>query len=175
MVTNYAPEVLRDIPTQVEPRRCRGLKRVAVVTCLLSVGAAAGLIAGTQIWGRSGSDHPAASNPPAAPSAAQVSAQTVDLCTRFAAGYDALPKTQSNPAAVLPTVSYIGAALNENAVADAGIRAAVANSVRGLQIEAAWLSHEPARGAIRPPVDPQDAQGNAADQRVWDLCRAYKG
>lgn len=108
-------------------------------------------------------------------SADQVRLATVELCTGYASAYAALPDGQSSPADVIPAAAAISTALRENPSADAQIRAAVIDSVRLLQGEAAWLSQVPAQGAIRPPDDPHNRQGRVADQHVFDLCRDYRG
>lgn len=106
-------------------------------------------------------------------SAEQVRAATTDLCTRFAVGYAAMPDQQRSPLDVMPMIDYVARALADNPAADPSVRAAVTDSLRGSRIEAAWLSHAQAEGAIRPPNDPHTQQGNVADQHVFDLCRDY--
>lgn len=109
------------------------------------------------------------------PTAEQVRAATVDLCTRFAAGYRAMPSPQTSGFDVVPTANYIADALRDNSIADPAIRDAVAKSLQLLRDHAAALSREPSAGAIHIPPDFKAAPANAADQRSWDLCRAYEG
>jgi hypothetical protein len=109
------------------------------------------------------------------PSPADVRAQTIDLCTRFAAGYAALPSPQHTAADVVPAANYIGDAVRDNPVADGGVRSAVAESLRLFREHAAVLSREPARGAVQPPTNWTAAAANAADDRVWSACESYPG
>ena len=109
------------------------------------------------------------------PTADQVHAATVDLCTRFAAGYRAMPSPQNTGFDVIPSLNYIADALRDNPVADSKIRDAVSESLRLAREQASHLSNEPARGAIQPSTSWTPEAANAADQRVWDLCRAYGG
>lgn len=118
---------------------------------------------------------PAAPTSAPTPTAEQVRAATVDLCTRFAAGYRAMPSPQNSGFDVVPTADYIADALRDNQIADPSIRAAVTKSLEFLRNHAAALSREPSAGAIRIPEDFRAAPANAADQRSWDLCRAYEG
>lgn len=118
---------------------------------------------------------PAASASAPTPTAEQVRAATVDLCTRFAAGYRAMPSPQNTSFDVVPSANYIADALRDNPVADPAIRDAVTKSLALLRDHAAALSREPSAGAIHIPQDFRAAPANAADQRTWDLCRAYDG
>lgn len=146
---------------------------VGVVAAACVVAGAAGVAVGF-VHARSTPPLTAGTAVSAAPaSAEQVRAATVQLCTGYASAYAALPDGQSSPADVIPAAAAISTALRENPAADPQIRAAVTDSVRLLQVEAAWLSQVPAQGAIRPAADPQNRQGRVADQHVWDLCRAY--
>lgn len=119
---------------------------------------------------------PASSSPsthlPAAP-AEQVHAETVDLCTRFAAGYRAMPSPQKTGFDVLPTANFISDALRDNPAADSSIRNAVSESLTLLRQHASAASGESLRGAIQPATTWTVQAANTADQRVWDLCRAY--
>jgi hypothetical protein len=110
-----------------------------------------------------------------APTAGQVHAATVDLCTRFAAGYRAMPSPQKTAFDIVPTVNYVADALRDNAIADSAIREAVGKSLTGLREHAMLLSGEPDHGAIQNPVNWTLDAAAHADQRVWDLCRAYEG
>jgi len=115
------------------------------------------------------------SAPVPTPTADQVHAATVDLCTRFAAGYRAMPSPQNTGFDVIPSLNYIADALRDNPPADSKIRDAVTASLRLARDQASHLSNEPARGAIQPSTSWSPEAANQADQRVWDLCRAYGG
>ena len=158
------------LPPSPPHRRWRTVATVgATAVCIFAAG-----VGGVMVGAHFNNARPETSKPVAvAPTADQVRVATVDLCTRFAAGYRAMPKPPTSGADVIPTLSYITAALVDNPAADSQIRAAVAESLRVGRDQAAWLSHEPARGAIRPPTDWEGLEANAADQRVWNLCRAY--
>lgn len=144
---------------------------VGAVAAACVVAGAAGVAAGVHFTTAPPLAGTAVSVAPA--SADQVRAATVDLCTRFAVGRRAVRQPQRSPADVISTVEYIAGALKDNPAADAQIRAAVAESLRLDRGQAAWLSHAQAEGAIKPPDDPRDSQANAAEHRVWDLCRDY--
>lgn len=102
-------------------------------------------------------------------------AQTVDLCTRFATAYAAIPSPQNISADVVPAANYVADALRDNFAADSGVRAAVAKSLQLLRDHGAALSREPARGAVRPPTNWTAAAANAADDQVWAACNGYQG
>lgn len=112
---------------------------------------------------------------PPAPSLEAVRAQTVDLCTRFATAYAAIPSPQNISADVVPAANYVADALRDNTAADSGVRAAVTKSLQLLRDHGAALSREPARGAVRPPTNWTAAAANAADDQVWAACNGYQG
>ncbi|MFL0286821.1 hypothetical protein ACJH6J_20225 [Mycobacterium sp. SMC-18] len=146
---------------------------VGAAAIALTAGAIGGLIGNHMATGSA----PAAAAPaaPPAPTTEQVHAATVDLCTRFAAGYRAMPSPQNTAFDVLPTANFIADALRDNSAADSTIREAVDKSLQLLRQHAAAASGEQTRGAIRPAVGWTADAANNADQRVWDLCRAYGG
>jgi hypothetical protein len=109
----------------------------------------------------------------ALPTAEETHVATVDLCTRFAAGYHAIPDAQNSAADVIPSLTYITQALNDDQAADSTIRNAIAESLKLARDQASKLTKEPARGAIQPATTWTVQAANTADQRVWDLCRAY--
>lgn len=152
---------------------------VAGATVLVFVAGLAGVIVGAQITPSPTASPPAAAPPsgppPVAPSPTQVRAQTIDLCTRFAAGYAAVPSPQKSAADVVPAANYISDALRDNMIADPVVRSAVTESLRLFRSQAAALSREPAKGAVQPPADWTAAASNAADDAVWSACNGYQG
>lgn len=157
----------------VEPRpvamRRRRVWGAAFLVATFGMGLAGGLV-GARL------NPPPAQSAPAVtaePSAAEVRAQTIDLCTRFAAAYAAIPAPQTASADIIPAANYVSDALRDNPIADPVVREAVATSLRLLREHGAALSHEPVRGAVQPPNGFQAAPANAADDRVWDACYAY--
>jgi hypothetical protein len=134
-----------------------------------------GLYVGTRLMNNTAPQPQAPQASAPAPTADQVHAATVDLCTRFAAGYRAMPRPQNTGFDVIPTVNYIADALRDNSAADASIRDAVSQSLRLLRGHAMLASGEPDHGAIQNPVNWTVDAAAHADQRVWDLCRAYEG
>lgn len=147
-----------------------GLRRASLVVsaAVATVGIAAGatgVFVGTRI---ARTEQPSVDS-----STGTVRAQTVDLCTRYAAGYRALPSPQKTGADLIPAANYISDALRDNPMADNDIRTAVADSLSLTRDQAAHLSGEAVRGAIQPPSDWSVDRANHADQRVWDACRAY--
>ncbi|MCV7224793.1 hypothetical protein [Mycolicibacterium komossense] len=97
------------------------------------------------------------------------------MCTRFATAYAAIPTPQNIAADVVPAANYIADALRDNAIADSGVRAAIAKSLQQLRDQGAALSRQPARGAVQPPTDWTAAPANAADDQVWSSCEGYQG
>lgn len=166
-------------PRRGGSRSRRGLVIAGVIAACVAVFVSG--IVGVYVGNRTATkDQPAVQAAPAAPSAPtptaeQVRAATVDLCTRFAAGYRAMPSPQNSGFDVVPSANYIADALRDNPIADPGIRDAVTKSLAFLRDHAAALSREPSAGAIHTPQDFKAAPANAADQRTWDLCRAFEG
>ncbi|ORV20327.1 hypothetical protein AWB97_24550 [Mycobacterium intracellulare subsp. chimaera] len=101
-------------------------------------------------------------------------AQTINLCTRFAAAYAAIPTPQTRAADVIPAANYVADALRDDPAADAGVRDAMAQSLRLMQDHGAALSREPAKGAVQPPTNWTAAAANAADDKVWTACNGYQ-
>lgn len=145
----------------------------AVIAAAVGAGAA-GVVVGAHLNQEPAERVTPGSLAPPAPEAVQAS--TVDLCTRFAAAYVAMPAPQNTGYDIIPTVNYISDALRDNSVADREIRAAMTESVRLMREQAAALSREPARGAVQPPALPWNPDAaNSAAKRVWNLCRGYEG
>lgn len=167
-----------DSPTAPPPflpkqLRGRGLTAAIAVGVLVAVAAVGigGVFVGSRLNGDATSQPTQSSPPP--PSAEEVDAATVDLCTRFAAAYRAMPAPQSTGFDIIPTLNYISDALRDNVIADQRIREAIEVSLRLGRDQASKFSKEGARGAIQPANEWTPESANAADQRVWDLCRAY--
>lgn len=169
------PPMPQFYPAPPAPRKRKGGLIAAVIggaaVVALTAGVVGGLI-GNHMAGTTAAPPPPAATPPA-PTAEQVSAATIDLCTRFAAGYRAMPSPQNSGFDVLPTANFIADAIRDNPAADGSIRDAVTQSLTLLRDHAASASGEATRGAIQPPTGWTAAAANAADQKVWDLCRAY--
>lgn len=164
------------------PNQPRPPRRVSVAAAVVGAAAIAlvaggigGLIGNRMATTPSAQPTVAAPTTPPAPTAEQVHTATVDLCTRFAAGYHAMPSPQNTASDVIPSYNYISEALRDNPAADSAIRDAITNSLRLARDQASKLTNEPARGAIQPATGWTADVANPADQRVWDLCRAYGG
>lgn len=166
-------------PPAQPPRKPKGgLVAGAIVgaaAIALTAGAIGGLIGNHMATAPSAQSASAAPATPPAPTADQVHTATVDLCTRFAAGYRAMPSPQNTGQDVMPSYNYISEALRDNPTADNAIRDAVGESLRLARDQVAHFSHEPAKGAIQTNTPWSPDVANTADQRVWDLCRAYGG
>lgn len=147
----------------------RTIRIAAFLAAAFGLGLAGGLV-GAHI---SPPPAPPAPVTAAEPSADEVRAQTIDLCTRFAAAYAAIPAPQTASADMIPATNYVADALRDNVNADPAVREAVLDSLRLMREHSAALSHEPARGAVQPPNGFRAAPANAADDRVWDRCYAY--
>ncbi|QIV79941.1 hypothetical protein [Mycolicibacterium frederiksbergense] len=157
------------------PRKRKGGLIAAIIGGAVAVALTAGVVGGligNHMAGTTTASPPPAATPPA-PTTAQVSAATIDLCTRFAAGYRAMPSPQNTGFDVIPTANFIADAIRDNPSADGSIRDAVTQSLNLLREHAASASGEATRGAIQPPTSWTAAAANDADQKVWDLCRAY--
>lgn len=172
------PPLPQVYPSPPPPRKSKGGLITAILVgaaaLALTAGAVGGLI-GNRMAGTPTATPPQPAATTSAPTAEQVRTATIDLCTRFAAGYRAMPSPQNTGFDVLPTANYISDALRDNPDADASIREAVAKSMDLLRQHASAASGEQARGAIQPPTDWTVGAANEADQKVWDLCRAYGG
>jgi hypothetical protein len=168
-----APPTPQFYPAPAPRKRTGGLIAAVLGGAVVAItaGVVGGLI-GNHMAGTTAAAPPPAATPPA-PTAAEVKAATIDLCTRFAAGYRAMPSPQNTAADVIPSYNYISEALRENPAADGAIRDAVAQSLTMARDQTSNFSHEPAAGAIRTNTTWTPEAANTADQRVWDLCRAY--
>lgn len=146
---------------------------VGTVAIALTAGGIGGLIGNHIAAGSAAQSSPPAAAAPPAPTAEQVHAATVDLCTRYVAADRARPVPQNNGRDTMPSYIYVSEALREDAAADPAIRAAVTQALRFQQDQIAYFSHEPAAGAIQPPVAWSPEEATAASQKVWDLCKVY--
>lgn len=157
------------------PRKRKGANIAAViggaVVAMLTAGLIGGLI-GNHMAGTAAAAPPPAATPPR-PTAEQVKASTIDLCTRFAAGYRAMPSPQRSTGDILPSYNYISEALNANPNADNAIRDAVAHSLKMARDQISNFSDQPRVGAIEPSKTWTAEAANAVDQHAWDLCKAY--
>lgn len=157
------------------PRKRKGGLIAAIIGGAVAVALTAGIAGG--LIGNHLADTNAASPPPVAtppaPTAEQVTTATTDLCTRFAGAYAAMPSPQNTGFDVLPTANYISDALRDNPVADSDVRAAVTRSLQLLRDHIMVVSGTRAQGAIRIPDGWTASVANTADQKVWDLCKAY--
>lgn len=158
------------------PRKRKGGNIAAVigvaVVAVLTAGVIGGLIGNHMATGTTAAPPPPAAAPPA-PTAEQVKASTIDLCTRFAAGYRAMPSPQRSTGDILPSYNYISEALNANPNADTAIRDAVAQSLKMARDQISNFSDQPRVGAIEPSKTWTAEAANAVDQHAWDLCKAY--
>lgn len=153
----------------------RGLSVAIVIAVCLAVVivGGVGVYVGSRLTSSTSQRYEAQPVPvPSAPTE-QVRAATVDLCTRFAAGYRAMPAPQNTGFDLIPTINYIAHALRDDSIADVAISQAVAKSLLGLRDHAMLLSGEPDHGAIQNPVNWSVDAAAHADQHVWDLCRVY--
>lgn len=163
-------------PPQTPPAGRRpGVRRAATiaafVACVFGAGVG-GVAVGAHLASR-----PTAFPPPspAPPSPEVVRAQTINLCTRWAAAYAAIPTPQTRAADVVPAANYVADALRDNPAGDPGVRAATIKSLQLLRDQAAALSREPTKGAVQPPAGWTAAAANAADDQVWARCNGYQG
>ncbi|WP_141098991.1 hypothetical protein [Mycobacterium avium] len=160
------------------PRKRKGGLIAAAIGGAAAIALAAGVVGGligNHLAGTTAAAPPPPAASPPAPTSEQVHAATVDLCTRFAGAYAAMPSPQNTGFDVLPTANYISDALRDNPAADNEVRAAIAKSLQLLRDHVAVISDARPQGAIQIPGGWTAAVANEADQRVWDLCKAYGG
>lgn len=171
-------------PGAVQDSRGNAARRagmVAGVAVLVFVAGLVGGIVGAQITSSPAASPPTAAAPPSGPPPAtpdpnQVRAQTIDLCTRFAAGYAMLPTPPKTAADIGPAADYIADALRDNGFAEPAIRTTVSDSLRLYHERAAMLSKAPAQGAVQAPSGSwSPAAADAADDAVWSACHGYQG
>lgn len=158
-------------PTGKPPRSGKFFIAIAATAVTAGVvGAVVGVVAGVVTSTRNAPEPATAKTP----TAAEVYAANVDLCTRFAAAYAAMPTPQTSGMDVLPVATAVEQALNDNPNADRIIRDAVGESNRLLQEHAATLIHESDKGFVISPKDWSVDKANAADKRAWDVCQSPK-
>lgn len=159
-------------PGNKPPRRGKlllALAGTAVAAGLL--GAIVGTVAGLTIGANNAEPHtPAAKTP----TAAEIEAANVQVCTRFAAAYVAMPTPQTSGMDVLPVAAEISEAMKDNPNADPRILNATGDVVEQLRQHAAVLSREPQKGFVRPPTDWTAKKANEADNKAWNLCQGVK-
>jgi len=106
------------------------------------------------------------------PSAAQVRAETVAVCSAWATAYGALPVPQSTAMDVLAPALYVQAAVAANPAADPQVLTAVADQARLMTAQAAVLSGARSRGAVQVPTwDYREANTSAA--HTAQVCHDY--
>jgi hypothetical protein len=170
------PPFPQGYPTQPKRTTKGGLIAAAIVgaaAIALTAGGIGGLIGNHIAAGSAAQSSPPAAATPPAPTADQVHAATVDLCTRYVAADRSLPSPQNNGRDVIPSYLYVAKALQDTPDADSGVRDAVTKLLKFEQDQIAHFSHEPAAGAIQPPVEWSPSEATAASQKVWDLCKVY--
>lgn len=170
------PPLPQAYPLQ-QPRKGKGgLITAAIVgaaAIALTAGGIGGLIGNHIATGSAAQSAPPAAAAPHAPTVEQVHAATVDLCTRYVAADRSLPNPQNNGRDTIPSYLYVSKALQETPEADGAIRDAITKVLKFEQDQIAHFSHEPAAGAIQPPVAWSPEEATAASQKVWDLCKDY--
>lgn len=169
------PPMAPGYPPAQPPRSPKGALITAAIVGAAAIALTAGAIGGLIGNHMASSPAPAAPATPPAPTSEQVHVATVDLCTRFAAGDRAMPSPQNTGFDVIPSYNYVAEALRDNPAADSAIRDAVSASLKLARDQASHFSNTPAKGAIQPATGWTVEAANAADQRVWDLCKAYGG
>jgi hypothetical protein len=174
----YPPHPGQGQPANGSQRRRanRGWVILAIAAAVAAVfGAAlAGVAVGAHLNRTTSAPSPTSEAP--TPTSGQVRNETVDLCTRYAAAWAAIPTPQKTGQDIIPAANYITNALRDNPNADDAIRAAITESLRLMREQAAALSNQAPQGAVQPPPLPwKPDAANAADHHVWDLCHGYGG
>lgn len=135
-----------------------------------------GALLGAVFTGGSGADtaspltsQTAAPTADPAPSAAEVHAQDVSLCTSYAVINSATPRPDLVGSDLLPTVTALKVALAENPHASADVREAVTNMTEVYYARVAEHGKVRTRGLAEPPPYSLEDQKEAVD-RVWVVC-----
>lgn len=159
-------------PENKPPRRGKlilALAGTAVAAGLL--GAILGTVTGLTIGAKNAEPQtPAAKTP----TAAEIETANVQVCTRFAAAYVAMPSHQNSGMDVLPVATELQAAVAENPNASPRVLNAVAQVAEYTRQQAAALSREEQKGFVRPPLDWSAKNANAASEAAWDICQGKK-
>ncbi|MBN7324447.1 hypothetical protein I3U63_23315 [Mycobacteroides abscessus subsp. massiliense] len=159
-------------PDNKPPRRGKlllALAGTAVAAGLL--GAILGTVTGLTIGANNAEPHTPAAKPP---TAAEIEAANVQVCTRYAAAYVAMPSQQNSGMDILPIATEIADAVRDNPNADPRILDAVSRVAELTRQQAAALSREPQKGFVRPPTDWTAKKANEADEKAWNLCQGVK-
>jgi hypothetical protein len=162
-------------PPSGGPQKPPGRSRVAVVVGVTAVvcallGALAGSIAGVVVT-RDDKSMAAPSTTPA-PSAAEVDAQTRDLCTRFVSAYAILPTENQQGLDVIAVVNYIDLAFRDNPIARQDIRNSIGDWLREARLWVAALGQQSAHGYVDFPEHWTGRAANAASSQAVASCRA---
>lgn len=112
---------------------------------------------------------PTGSTAGAPPSATEVHAQDVSLCTSYAIINSAIPRPDRVGSDLLPSVTALKVALAENPDASAPVRVAVTDIASVYEARVAEHGKVRTRGLAEPPPYTLDAEKAAVDQ-VWTVC-----
>ena len=151
----------------------------AVVAGTAVVALIAGVTLGA-VFASSGSDSGASDAAPTAglptnapggvtPSAAEVHAQDVSLCTSYAIINTAIPTPDTSGSDLLPAGAALQNALTENPNASPPVRAAVTDMTSVYEARIAAHGKVRARGLAEPPPYTVEAH-KAASAEVWAVC-----
>lgn len=141
-------------PPPIPPagRRSGGVRRAAtsaaLVACVFGAGVG-GVAVGAHLAPRPTTATPLPATSPPPPEV--VRAQTINLCTRWAAAYAAIPTPQTRAADVVPATNYVADALRDNPAADTGVRAAMLKSLQ--ELDGIELSFDIGLAAGGEPID----------------------
>lgn len=103
------------------------------------------------------------------PSATEVHAQDVALCTRYAVVNTTQPRTDRRALDILPAAAALENALTDNPHASASVRAAITDVVSVYYARIAAYGEVRARGLAEPPPHNVGDEQAAYDQ-VWSVC-----
>lgn len=103
------------------------------------------------------------------PSAAEVHAQDVALCTRYAVVNTTQPRTDRRALDILPAAAALENALVDNPHANTSVRAAIADVVSVYYARIAAYGEVRTRGLAEPPTHDLVNEQAAYDQ-VWTVC-----
>lgn len=105
----------------------------------------------------------------APPSATEVHAQDVSLCTSYAIINTAIPTPDTSGSDLLPAVAALQTALAENPNASAPVRVAVTDMTSVYEARIAAHGGVRARGLAEPPLYTVEGH-KAASAQVWAVC-----
>jgi hypothetical protein len=156
---------------QRPPGRGRLVAAIGATAVVSAV--AGGLVGGGLVTARQSDPvepRPTATAAPPAPTADQVHAADVQLCTSYAISNASMPDPQESALQILPGANALRTALMENPDAAPEIRSAMVDVIGTYDALMASFGKVRTRGYAEPPVYSKD-RAQASYDRAWDVCQ----